>query len=51
MGMAPTGTSRMEPSGAVALAALWQHQGEFGGQRVLITLTGGNVDADRLLRQ
>ena len=38
---------RLEPSGAVALAALWQHQGEFGGQRVLITLTGGNVDADR----
>ena len=38
---------RLEPSGAVALAALWQHQEEFKGQRVLITLTGGNVDADR----
>ena len=35
---------KLEPSGAVALAALLEHRNHFVGQRVLVTLTGGNVD-------
>ena len=37
----------LEPSGACALAALMQHREQFAGQRVGITLSGGNVDAQR----
>jgi len=35
---------KLEPSGAVALSALLEHRDQFVGQRVLVTLTGGNVD-------
>jgi threonine dehydratase len=38
----------VEPSGAVAVAAVLAHRGEFAGQRVVAVLTGGNVDLDRL---
>jgi threonine dehydratase len=34
----------LEPSGAVALACLLASPSLFSGQRVLVTLTGGNVD-------
>ncbi len=37
---------RLEPSGAIGLAALWEHRTRFEGQQVLVTLTGGNVDED-----
>jgi threonine dehydratase len=37
----------VEPSGACALAALMRHRERFAGQRVGITLSGGNVGADR----
>ena len=37
----------LEPSGACALAALIAHAGQFRGQRVGVTLSGGNVDAAR----
>ena len=37
----------LEPSGACALAALMQHRERFAGQRVGITLSGGNIGADR----
>ncbi len=37
----------LEPSGACALAALMQNAGRFRGQRVGITLSGGNIAADR----
>jgi len=37
----------VEPSGASALAALLQHRGRFKGQRVGVTLSGGNVSVDR----
>ena len=37
----------LEPSGACALAALMQHREQFKGQRVGITLSGGNVGIDR----
>ncbi|MBT5489556.1 MAG: pyridoxal-phosphate dependent enzyme [Halieaceae bacterium] len=35
----------LEPSGAVALACLMGSPSSFSGQRVLVTLTGGNVDS------
>jgi len=34
----------LEPSGAVALACLMGSPSHFAGRRVLVTLTGGNVD-------
>jgi threonine dehydratase len=37
----------VEPSGANALASLLHHRDRFAGQRVGVTLSGGNVDADR----
>ena len=37
----------LEPSGAVAVASLLSHLETFWGQRVLVTLTGSNVDSDR----
>jgi len=39
----------LEPSGACALAALMQHREQFKGQRVGITLSGGNVGIDRFV--
>ncbi|WP_341892103.1 threo-3-hydroxy-L-aspartate ammonia-lyase [Variovorax sp. YR752] len=39
----------LEPSGACALAALMQHRERFRGQRVGVTLSGGNVGMDRFL--
>ena len=38
----------VEPSAAIALAAVLAHPGRFAGQRVGIVLSGGNVDADAL---
>jgi threonine dehydratase len=37
----------VEPSGASALAALLHHRDRFAGKRVGVTLSGGNVSADR----
>jgi len=37
----------LEPSGACALATLIVHREQFRGQRVGVTLSGGNVGADR----
>ncbi len=37
----------LEPSGACALAALMHHPDRFRGRRVGVTLSGGNVGADR----
>lgn len=37
----------VEPSGASALAALLQHRARFKGQRVGVTLSGGNVSVER----
>lgn len=37
----------VEPSGANALAALYHHRARFAGQRVGVTLSGGNISADR----
>lgn len=39
----------IEPSGAVALAAVAAHPDRFAGQRVGIVLSGGNLDIDALL--
>jgi threo-3-hydroxy-L-aspartate ammonia-lyase len=39
----------LEPSGACALAALMTHQDRFAGQRVGISLSGGNVDLNRFI--
>ncbi len=39
----------LEPSGACALAALMTHAEQFRGQRVGITLSGGNVGLDRFV--
>ena len=39
----------LEPSGACALAVLMQHAEQFRGQRVGITLSGGNVGLDRFV--
>lgn len=38
----------VEPSSAVVLAALRKHRDRFGGQRVGVILSGGNVDLDAL---
>ena len=37
----------LEPSGACALATLMVHRAQFAGQRVGITLSGGNIGLDR----
>ncbi len=37
----------LEPSGACALACLMAHPERFAGQRVGVTLSGGNIAADR----
>ena len=39
----------LEPSGACALAALMQHAERFKGQRVGVTLSGGNIDTGRFV--
>ncbi|MDP3820595.1 MAG: threo-3-hydroxy-L-aspartate ammonia-lyase [Burkholderiales bacterium] len=39
----------LEPSGACALAALMNHREQFTGQRVGITLSGGNIGLDRFV--
>jgi threonine dehydratase len=39
----------LEPSGACALAALMQHRERFAGQRVGVTLSGGNIGTDRFV--
>ena len=39
----------LEPSGACALAALMTHAERFRGQRVGITLSGGNIGLDRFV--
>jgi threonine dehydratase len=39
----------LEPSGACALAALMLHRAQFAGQRVGITLSGGNIGIDRFV--
>ncbi|WP_418315381.1 pyridoxal-phosphate dependent enzyme [Piscinibacter sakaiensis] len=39
----------VEPSGACALAALMQHRERFAGQRVGVTLSGGNIGIDRFV--
>ena len=39
----------LEPSGACALAALMHHRAQFAGQRVGITLSGGNIGIDRFV--
>jgi threonine dehydratase len=38
----------IEPSSAVAMAALFEHPDKFQGQRVGLILSGGNVDLDHL---
>lgn len=38
----------IEPSAAVAVAALWEHKIDLSGLRVGVILSGGNVDLDRL---
>ena len=38
----------IEPSAAIALAAVLAYRQRFAGQRVGIILSGGNVDADAL---
>ncbi|HET8940758.1 MAG TPA: pyridoxal-phosphate dependent enzyme [Rudaea sp.] len=38
----------VEPSSAVALAAILHHRQRFAGRRIGIILTGGNVDLDQL---
>ena len=37
----------LEPSGACALATLMLHRAQFAGQRVGVTLSGGNIGLDR----
>ena len=39
----------LEPSGASALAALMRHREQFSGQRVGVTLSGGNIGLDRFI--
>jgi threo-3-hydroxy-L-aspartate ammonia-lyase len=39
----------LEPSGACALASLMSHRARFKGQRVGITLSGGNIGLDRFV--
>lgn len=38
----------VEPSSAIALAAILRHRQHFAGRRVGVILTGGNVDLDQL---
>ena len=38
----------VEPSSAIALAAILKHPGHFAGRRIGIILSGGNVDLDAL---
>ena len=38
----------VEPSSAIALAAMLQHRERFAGQRIGVVLSGGNVDLDAL---
>ena len=38
----------VEPSSAIALAAVLKHREHFAGRRVGIILSGGNVDLDAL---
>jgi len=38
----------VEPSGAVAHAAVMEHKARFEGKRVAVVLSGGNLDLDRL---
>jgi threonine dehydratase len=38
----------VEPSSAIALAAILRHRERFAGRQVGVILTGGNVDLDRL---
>jgi len=38
----------VEPSSAVALAAILKHAGLFAGQRIGVVISGGNVDPDAL---
>lgn len=40
----------LEPSGACALASLMVNQAQFKGQRVAVTLSGGNIDFARFAR-
>jgi threo-3-hydroxy-L-aspartate ammonia-lyase len=37
----------VEPSGASALAALYENRERFAGRRVAVTLSGGNIDLNR----
>ncbi len=37
----------LEPSGACALATLFEHRSQFKNQRVAVTLSGGNIDIVR----
>jgi threonine dehydratase len=39
----------LEPSGACALATLMQHRAGFAGQRVGVTLSGGNIGTERFV--
>jgi len=39
----------LEPSGACALASLMTSKDRFGGQRVAVTLSGGNIDLARFI--
>lgn len=38
----------VEPGGAIALAALLQTRKEFAGKTIVVTLSGGNMDAETL---
>jgi threo-3-hydroxy-L-aspartate ammonia-lyase len=40
----------VEPSGAAALAALYENRERFSGQRVAVTLSGGNIDFARFAK-
>lgn len=40
----------VEPSCAVALAAILKEKAEFKGQRVGVILTGGNVEFAKILK-
>jgi len=40
----------LEPSGACALATLMHNRTQFAGQRVAVTLSGGNIDFARFAK-
>ena len=40
----------LEPSGAIALAALGKHRSDFAGQSVLVYATGGNIALTDFIR-